>query len=112
METKGIKITVEQRDLDDDHDIECVGFFGIVDDKNDGYGVIEGGLLGGQLLASAISEGARQLVALHGDKGGLIALDVVINAIGNSVAVDSIASKLSAAHEAAMAIVGEEAEGR
>ena len=105
-----VKITVEQPGLSEHKEIEGIGFFGIVDVDEGRYGLMVGGYFGADLLMRAIGEASRQLVALHGAKGGYIATRTLLDAIGDEDGIDDMASKLSAAHAAAVAIVGEEAE--
>lgn len=107
-----VKITVEQPGLSEAQEVEGIGFFGILDVDEGGYGLMVGGYFGADLLMRAVGETSRQLVAMYGPEGGFIALKTMLDAIGDDDGIDDMASKLSAAHEAAVAIVGEEAAER
>ena len=108
METKGIKITVEQPEMSEGYSVEGRAVFGVMDRDGDRWGLIVGGLYGANLLTSAIGEASKQLAAMYGVKGALLALHAVLGAIGDEDGIDDMASKIAAAHEAALAIVGGE----
>ena len=101
------KVTIESMGVERSVVAEGEGAFATVKD-GDGVRFLLDGMVGPELLAAAVSEATRALMAIAGKTGRAIAAAAVIEAIGNKDEAGKTADKMAANHEAAIAMRGDE----
>lgn len=100
------KVTIESMEAGGSIVAEGEGAFAIVKDDN-GARFMFDGQVGAELLAAAVSEATRVLMAIAGPAGKALTAAAVLEALGNKGAADETAYKVAANHEAAIAMRGD-----
>lgn len=100
------KVTIESMEVGGSIVAEGEGAFAVVK-NSEGTQFLLDGKMGPELLAAAVSEATRVLMAIAGPAGKAIAAAAVLEALGNKGAADETAYKVAANHEAAIAMRGD-----